>query len=47
MCIRDRLLIAGKGHESFQTIGTESLPFDDFTVAKEAIKNLKRNELRN
>ena len=23
-----------------QTIGTESLPFDDFTVAKEAIKNM-------
>ena len=43
----DLLLIAGKGHESFQTIGTESLPFDDFTVAKEAIKNLKKNELRN
>jgi UDP-N-acetylmuramoyl-L-alanyl-D-glutamate--2,6-diaminopimelate ligase len=43
----DLLLIAGKGHESFQTIGTESLPFDDFTVAKEAIKNLNKNELRN
>ena len=38
----DLLLIAGKGHETFQTIGTESLPFDDFTVAKEAIKNLKK-----
>ena len=36
----DFLLIAGKGHEMIQTIGTESLPFDDFTVAKEAIKNM-------
>ena len=43
----DLLLIAGKGHESFQTIGTESLPFDDCTVAKEAIKNLNENELIN
>ena len=36
----DFLLIAGKGHEMIQTIGTESLPFDDYTVAKEAIKNI-------
>ena len=43
----DLLLIAGKGHESFQTIGTESLPFDDFTVAKEAIKNINKDELKN
>ena len=35
----DFLLIAGKGHETSQTIGTETLPFDDLTVAKEAIKN--------
>ena len=35
----DFLLIAGKGHEMTQTLGTESLPFDDYTVAKEAIKN--------
>ena len=37
----DILLIAGKGHETTQTIGKESLPFDDFSVAKLAIKNLK------
>ena len=37
----DILLIAGKGHETKQTIGTESLPFDDFSVAKLAIENLK------
>jgi UDP-N-acetylmuramoyl-L-alanyl-D-glutamate--2,6-diaminopimelate ligase len=38
----DLLLIAGKGHESTQTIGIESLPFDDYTVSKEAIKNIKK-----
>ena len=37
----DILLIAGKGHETTQTIGTESLPFDDFSAAKLAIENLK------
>ena len=41
----DLLLIAGKGHESTQTIGTESLPFDDYTVSKEAIKSIKKNEM--
>ena len=40
----DILLIAGKGHETTQTIGKESLPFDDFSVAKLAIKNLKNEK---
>ena len=35
----DTLLIAGKGHESGQTIGTVSHTFDDRTVARAAIKN--------
>ena len=43
----DLLLIAGKGHETFQNIGTESLPFDDFTVTKESIKNLLVSEKLN
>ena len=43
----DLLLIAGKGHESTQTIGTESLPFDDYTVSKEAIKNIEKNGILN
>lgn len=30
---RDVVLIAGKGHEQTQTIGTSSLPFDDVQVA--------------
>ena len=37
----DFLLIAGKGHETSQTIGMETLPFDDYTVAKETIKNIE------
>ena len=39
----DLLLIAGKGHETFQAIGTETLPFDDYTVAKEALKNIEKS----
>jgi UDP-N-acetylmuramoyl-L-alanyl-D-glutamate--2,6-diaminopimelate ligase len=33
----DVLVIAGKGHETGQTIGREILPFDDAAVAVEAI----------
>ena len=36
-------LIAGKGHETSQTIGIETLPFDDYTVAKESIKNINNS----
>ena len=43
----DLLLIAGKGHETFQAIGVETLPFDDYTVAKEAIKNIENSEVIN
>jgi len=43
----DLLLIAGKGHETFQAIGVETLPFDDYTVAKEAIKNFENSEVIN
>ena len=39
----DFLLIAGKGHETSQTIGIETLPFDDYTVAKESIKNISKS----
>ncbi|RSK26937.1 UDP-N-acetylmuramoyl-L-alanyl-D-glutamate--2,6-diaminopimelate ligase [Bacillus sp. HMF5848] len=34
----DIILIAGKGHETYQIIGDKTLPFDDREVAKNAIK---------
>jgi len=36
----DTVLIAGKGHETTQTIGTASLPFDDRLIAKETLDEL-------
>jgi len=33
----DALVIAGKGHEDYQIIGTEKHHFDDYEVAMEAI----------
>jgi UDP-N-acetylmuramoyl-L-alanyl-D-glutamate--2,6-diaminopimelate ligase len=33
----DLVLIAGKGHEKYQVIGTETLPFDDVEVAQSAL----------
>ena len=34
----DIVLIAGKGHETTQTIGTERRPFDDRAVARELLE---------
>jgi UDP-N-acetylmuramoyl-L-alanyl-D-glutamate--2,6-diaminopimelate ligase len=36
----DVVLIAGKGHETTQTIGDQVLPFDDRVVAREALRSL-------
>jgi UDP-N-acetylmuramoyl-L-alanyl-D-glutamate--2,6-diaminopimelate ligase len=33
----DVVLVAGKGHETYQEIGRERLPFDDVAVAREAL----------
>ena len=43
--INDILLIAGKGHEILQTVGIETLPFDDYAVAKEAVKSMNLIEV--
>ena len=39
----DVILIAGKGHETYQIIGSEVLDFDDRLVAKEAIEERKND----
>lgn len=39
-CEGDTVVIAGKGHEPYQTIGTESYPFDDRVVAFELLHEL-------
>ena len=35
---QDTVLIAGKGHEAYQIVGTERRPFDDVSVAAHAMK---------
>jgi UDP-N-acetylmuramoyl-L-alanyl-D-glutamate--2,6-diaminopimelate ligase len=37
----DVVLIAGKGHETYQVIGGVNIPFDDREVAKEAIRGIR------
>ncbi len=37
MCAGDVVVIAGKGHEQGQIIGTQTLPFDDVAVAKKVM----------
>ena len=38
----DMVLIAGKGHESYQIIGTNTIRFDDREVARSALKERNR-----
>ena len=37
----DIILIAGKGHETYQILGTTKIHFDDREIAIEAIKELE------
>ena len=39
----DLVLVAGKGHEKYQVIGTQVLPFDDVAVAREALDRRRTN----
>jgi UDP-N-acetylmuramoyl-L-alanyl-D-glutamate--2,6-diaminopimelate ligase len=39
----DVVLVAGKGHEKYQIIGSAVLPFDDVAVAREAL-NRRRSK---
>ena len=39
----DLVLIAGKGHEKYQVIGSAVMPFDDVAVAREALGQRRSN----
>jgi UDP-N-acetylmuramoyl-L-alanyl-D-glutamate--2,6-diaminopimelate ligase len=39
----DLVLVAGKGHEKYQVIGSQVLPFDDAAVAREALMRRRSN----
>jgi UDP-N-acetylmuramoyl-L-alanyl-D-glutamate--2,6-diaminopimelate ligase len=42
----DLVVIAGKGHETYQIIGQETIHFDDREVAREAMREYQRPEAR-
>ena len=39
----DTILIAGKGHETYQIIGDQTLPFDDCERARAALLTLRQS----
>ncbi len=42
----DVVLLAGKGHETYQAVGREKLPFDDRETARQVLRNLRRGRVR-
>jgi len=40
----DVVLIAGKGHETYQEVGNERIPFDDVEVARAQLQEIARGE---
>ena len=40
----DTVLIAGKGHEDYQLVGDEVLPFDDREVARSCLEEMSARE---
>jgi UDP-N-acetylmuramoyl-L-alanyl-D-glutamate--2,6-diaminopimelate ligase len=42
-CPGDLVLVAGKGHEKYQVIGSQVLPFDDVEVVREALVRRRSN----
>jgi len=40
----DTILIAGKGHEDYQIVGTERLHFDDREEAQKALEMRRKNQ---
>ena len=40
----DLVLVAGKGHEKYQTIGSQTLPFDDVAVAEGALSRRRAQQ---
>ncbi|MCX5881473.1 MAG: UDP-N-acetylmuramoyl-L-alanyl-D-glutamate--2,6-diaminopimelate ligase [Deltaproteobacteria bacterium] len=42
----DMILIAGKGHETYQIIGNQTVPFDDRLIARNALELLEKPRLQ-
>jgi len=40
------LLIAGKGHETVQLVGNESLPFDDAAIASHLMLQMQKETVQ-